>query len=263
MRKITAFFLALFLNPMLWGNVSVLTTNDPPKPKTQKPIIYPTPANIAIDDEMLPATATLYIFEVCAHGKQANMVSTQQQSARNNNKIKEMKIRNYTPVQRCKDYIGADTPQDKHNMLNTAMRELQVPNRESMSINLKTSLGNPQGVFTVKDKALMPYTVPYNKMPQGSILKKILTDSKKIRRFYNFSLPAAEYLGSVIQKRPKNSLPIRISYYEEMLDNGQTRSFIVFIFTETEKYTYQPASQTPASDAVYDIIPDFAVQYLK
>ena len=264
MRKIAVIILALLLSPLLQGGVSILTTSEPPKPKDKKPLIYPTPENIAIDDEMLPTSATLYLFEVCAYGKQANMIPAQQQVARNNSKaVKEMVIRNYTPVRRCKDYVGADTPQDKRNMLNTAMREIQVPNRESMGINLKATLGNPQGIFTVQDKALMPYTVPYNEMPQGSILKKILTDPKKIRRFYNFSLPAAVYLGSVIQKRPNNVLPMRISYYEEMLGKGQTRSFIVFVFTEGEKYTYQPAPQNPASDTVYDITPDFAVQYLK
>ena len=263
MPKIAAIILALLLSPVLQCGVSVLTVNEAPKQKTKKTIIYPTPENIAIDDEMLPTSSTLYVFEICAHGKQANMVPAQQQAARGNSKVKEMRIKNYTPVQRCKDYVGADTPQDKRNMLNTAMREIQVPNRETMSMHLKATLGNPQGIFTVQDKALMPYTVPYKEMPQGSILKKILTDPKKIRRFYNFSLPAAVYLGSVIQKRPDNVLPMRISYYEQMLEKGQTRSFIVFVFTEGEKYTYQPAPQEPASDTVYDIVPDFAVQYLK
>jgi len=56
---------------------------------------------------------------------------------------------------------------------------------------------------------------------------------------------------------------LRISYYEEMLGDGQARSFIVFVFTEGEKYTYQPAEHISASDTVYDIIPDYAVQYLK
>lgn len=263
MRKITAVIFALLLCPVLQGSVWVLTSNEPPKPKNPKPLIYPTPTNIAIDDEMLPTTSTLYVFEICAYGRQANMVLAQQQSARSANK--EMKIKNYSPVRRCKDYIGADTPQDKRNMLNAAYndRDLQVPNRQSMSIDLKASLGNPKGSFTVQDKALMPYTVPYSEMPQGSVLKKILTDQKKIRRFYNFSLPAAVYLGSVIQKRPDNILPIRISFYEEMLGDGQARNFIVFVFTEAEKYTYQPAEHTHASDTVYDIIPDFAVQYLK
>ena len=270
MRKITAIILALLLSPALQGSVSMLVTKEAPKRNDEKrPLIYPTPANIAIDDEMLPTTSTLYIFEICALGKQANMVPAQQQSARGNSKavspVKEMRIKNFTPVRRCKDYVGADTPQDKRNMLNTAYNdyELQVPNRNGMSIHIKSSLGNPKGVFTVQDKALMPYTVPYNEMPQGSVLKKILTDQKKIRRFYNFSLPAAVYLGSVIQKRWENVLPQRITYYEEMLGNGQTRSFIVFVFTEAEKYTYQPVEQTPASDTVYDITPDYAVQYLK
>ena len=263
MRKITALILALLLSPLLYGAVSVLSVKEDTKPKNKKPLIYPTPENIAIDDEMLPVSATLYIFEVCAYGKQANMVPAQQQTAKGNAKVKEMRIKNYTPVRRCKDYVGADTPQDKRNMINAAMREIQVPNRDNISLHLKATLGNPQGIFTVQDKALMPYTVPYNEMPQGGILKKILTDPKKIRRFYNFSLPAAVYLGSVIQKRPDNVLPMRITYYEEMLGKGQTRSFIVFVFTEGEKYTYQPAPQTPASDTVYDITPDFAVQYLK
>lgn len=263
MRKITAIILALFLCPVLQGSVWVLTSNEPPKPKDQKPLIYPTPSNISIDDEMLPATSELYIFEVCAYGRQPLLVPAHQQPAQRGTPVSEYKIRNYKPVHICKDYVGANTPQDKQNMVNAAMRDLQVPNRQSVSINLKASLGNPQGTFTVQDKALMPYTVPYNKMPQGSILKKILTDQKKIRRFYNFSLPAAVYLGSIIQKRPVNVLPIRISYYEEILANGQTRSFIVFVFTEGEKYTYQPVDQIPASDTIYDIKPDFAVQYLK
>ena len=262
MRKITAFILAIILSSALQGSVFMLTTNDPPKSKNTKPVIYPTPQNIAIDDEMLPTTSTLYIFELCAYGRQALMVPAQQQVERGN-KVKNYRIKEYQPVKLCKDYVGADTPQDKRNMLNAAMREIQVPNRQSMSINLKASLGNPKGVFTVVDKALMPYTVPYNEMPQGSVLKKILTSQDKIKKFYNFSLPAAVYLGSVMQKRTDNRLPIRISYYEEMLENGQARSFIVFVFNEGEKYTYQPAEHVIASDKVYDISPDLAVQYLK
>ena len=259
MRKITAFILALLLSPFLQGSVFVMTTNEPPKQKNTKPVIYPTPTNISIDDEMLPTTSTLYIFEICAYGRQALMVPAQQQTERG----KQYKIKDFRPIRLCKDYVGADTPQDKRNMLNAAMREIQVPNRQSMSIDLKASLGNPKEMFTVQDKALMPYTVPYNEMPQGSVLKKILTSKEKIKKFYNFSLPAAVYLGSVMQKRPDNKMPIRISYYEEMLGNGHARSFIVFVFTEAEKHTYQPVEHVIASDKVYDIAPDFAVQYLK
>ncbi len=264
MFRILAVILAVFLCPILRAEVSVLTSNDT-QVKQQREVIYPTPQNLAIDDEMLPSSSTLYVFEVCAIGKQAILVQSQQAQSQRGNKgaIQQYKVKNYTPVRKCKDYIGADTPQDKRNMLNIAMREIQVPNRESMSMNIKATLGNPNATFTVKDKALMPYTVPYNDMPKGSVLKKILVNREKIKKFYNFNLPASVYLGSVIQKRFDNYLPIRISFYEEMIGNNQARNFIVFVFNEAEKYTYTPAANNTASDKVYDIEPDFAVQYLK
>ena len=267
MFRVLAVILAIFFCPILRAEVSVLTSNNP-QVKQQREVIYPTPQNLAIDDEMLPATSILYIFEICAIGKQAILVQSQQAQqapAQRGNKgaIQQYKIKNYTPVRKCKDYIGADTPQDKRNMLNTAMREIQVPNRESVSMSIKATLGNPNATFTVKDKALMPYTIPYNDMPKGSVLKKILVNREKIKKFYNFNLPASVYLGSVIQKRFDNHLPIRISFYEEMIGNNQARNFIVFVFNEAEKYTYTPAANNTASDKVYDIEPDFAVQYLK
>lgn len=262
MRKFLI-ILALFLSSVLRAEVSVLSGVE--EPKKPKQVIYPTPSVLEIDDEMLPTSSTLYVFEVCMLGKQANLVAAQQKPDQRGtkNQVKQYTIRNYTPVRRCKDYVGADTPQDKRNMLNAAMRDIQVPNRESVSITMKATLGNPHGVFTVQDKALMPYTISYSNMPQGSVLKKILVEPEKIKRFYNFSLPVSVYLGSIMQKRPDNYLPIRISFYEEMLGNGQARNFIVLVFSESEKYTYTPAANNTASDKVYDIIPDFAVQYLK
>ena len=266
MYRVLAVILSLFLSPMLWAEVSVLTSNTPPK--QQKQAIYPTPQNLAIDDEVLPTSTNLYVFELCAIGKQAILVQaqqTQQKPAQRGNKsVKpQYKIRNYTPVRRCKDYIGADTPQDKRNMLNAAMHEIQVPNRESITINIKASLGNPGATFIVKDKALMPYTIPYTDMPKGSVLKKILVSGDKIKKFYSFNLPASIYLNSIIHRRFENNLPIRISFYEEMIGNNLARNFIVFVFNEAEKYTYTPAADNIASDKVYDIEPDFAVQYLK
>ena len=265
MRKILLIILAFIVAPVIKGEVSVLEGVE--KQKQEKQIILPVPSVLNIDDEMLPATSTLYIFEICALGKQAILVpqAAQQKPPQRDSKNQAPKytIRNYVPVKQCRDYIGADTPQDKRNMLNTALREIQVPNRESMVINMKATLGNPHSVFTVQDKALMPYTVSYKDMPQGSVLKKILVNQDKIKKFYNFSLPAAIYLGSVMQKRPDNFLPIRISFYEEILANNQARNFIVFVFNEGEKYTYTPAANNIPSESVYDILPDFAVQYLK
>lgn len=263
MRKSFLLICFLFSAVILRAEVGVLSGVE--QEKTKKQNIYPAPSILEIDDEMLPTSATLYVFNVCITGKQANMVQAQQKPDQrgSKNNIKQYIIRDYTPVRKCKDYVGADTPQDKRNMVNAALREIQVPNRENVYINMKAVLGNPHSVFTVQDKALMPYTVSYKEMPQGSVLKKILVNQDKIRKFYNFNLPAAVYLGSVIQKRPDNFLPIRISFYEEILGNNQARNFIVFVFNEGEKYTYTPAANNIASETVYDITPDFAVQYLK
>ena len=263
MRKNLLLIFILFATAMLNAEVGVLSGVEQPKKPKQN--IYPAPSILEIDDEMLPTTSNLYVFEICITGKQANMVQAQQKPNQRDSKNspKQYIIKNYTPIRKCKDYVGADTPQDKRNMMNAALREIQVPNRENVFITMKASLGNPHGVFTVQDKALMPYTTPYSEMPQGSVLKKILVNQDKIKKFYNFSLPAAIYLGSVMQKRPDNFLPIRISFYEEMLGNNQARNFIVFVFNESEKYTYTPAVNNIASETVYDIAPDFAVQYLK
>lgn len=263
MRKNLLLIFILFATAMLNAEVGVLSGVEQPKKTKQN--IYPAPSILEIDDEMLPTTSNLYVFEICITGKQANMVQAQQKPNQRDSKNspKQYIIKNYTPVRKCKDYVGADTPQDKRNMMNAALREIQVPNRENVFITMKASLGNPHGVFTVQDKALMPYTTPYTEMPQGNVLKKILVNQDKIKRFYNFSLPAAIYLGSLMQKRSDNFLPIRISFYEEMLGNNQARNFIVFVFNESEKYTYTPAANNIASETVYDISPDFAVQYLK
>lgn len=263
MRKILLLIFLLLNTVLLEAEVSVLSGVE----QRQKPkqTIIPAPSILEIDDEMLPTSSALYVFEVCLIGKQANLVQAQQKPDQRASKsnVKHYTIKNYLPVRKCKDYIGADTPQDKRNMVNAALREIQVPNRESVYITMKASLGNPHGVFTVQDKALMPYTVSYKEMPVGSVLKKILVTPEKIKKFYNYNLPASIYLGSIIQKRFDNFLPFRISFYEEMLGNGQARNFIVFVFAENEKYTYTPAQNNTASETVYDISPDFAVQYLK
>ncbi len=265
MRKVLLSIFLLLNTVLLQAEVSVLGgVEQPQKPKQT---IIPAPSILEIDDEMLPTSSALYVFEVCLIGKQANLIQAQaqqkpdQRASKNN--VKQYTIKNYTPVRRCKDYVGADTLQDKRNMVNAALREISVPNQQSVYINMKASLGNPHGVFTVQDKALMPYTVSYKDMPAGSVLKKILVNPEKIRKFYNYNLPASIYLGSIIQKKFDNFLPFRISFYEEMLGDGQARNFIVFVFAENEKYTYTPAQNNAASETIYDIPPDFAVQYLK
>lgn len=285
MKKIIIFSLVLFLNSAIFAEVHVLQGVTPPK--KQELAIYPTPDPINIDDEMLPTTTDYYIFEHCAIGKEAIAIQAQQQQpAQRGPAAKAVKatnpqyykIKDYRTVRRCKDYIGTNTPLDRRNMMNAALRELYVPNRQTIQINMKGYVGNPHAAFVVIDKAAMPYTVSYNEMPKGSVLKKILTDPAKIAKFHSFNLPASVYLNSVMQNLPdrrwpvstylgaqvkKSNLPIRISFYEEMLGNGQARTFIVFVFNEAEKYTYQPAANEYASDKVYDIVPDFAVQYLK
>ena len=170
----------------------------------------------------------------------------------------------YRSVRACRYYEKPNTPLSKREMMNSIVYDTHVPNGRTIEINIKGYLGNPHAMFVVNDKALMPYTLPYNEMPKGSVLKKILTDQGKIAKFYSFNLPASIYLHSRMEKRFNyKELPIRISFYEEMLGNGQARTFIVFVFNEAEKYTYQPAANENASDKVYDITPDFAVQYLK
>jgi len=286
MRKFIIFSLILFLGSAAWAQkVQVLSGVTPPK--RQELAIYPTPDPINIDDEMLPTTTDYYIFEHCAIGKEAIAIQAQQQQpAQRGPATKAVKatnpqyykIKEYRTVRRCKDYIGTNNPLDRRNMMNAALRELHVPNRQTIEINMKGYLGNPHAMFVINDKAAMPYTIPYDEMPKGSVLKKILTDPTKIAKFYSFNLPASIYLNSVMQRLPdprvpvstylgaqvkKSNLPIRISFYEETLGNGQARTFIVFAFNEAEKYTYQPAANENASDKVYDITPDFAVQYLK
>ena len=266
MRKIIISSLILFLATTAWAQkVQVLSGVTPPK--RPEIAIYPTPSKLEIDDEMLPVSNAYYLFEICAIGKEELIISAQQQPAQRDSKAavnNKYKMSRYQTVKRCKDYVGTKDPIDKRNMLNAALQEIYVPNRQTMDIHIKAFLGNPHAMFIVRDKAMMPYTVSYNEMPKGSVLKKILTDPEKIAKFYSFNLPASIYLNSIVQKRlyPRD-LPIRISFYEEMIDNGQARTFIVFVFNEAEKYTYQPAANEYASDRVYDIVPDFAVQYLK
>ncbi len=264
MRKILLFSLILFLSSVTWAQkVQVLSGVTPPK--KQEIAIYKTPTPLNIDDEMLPASTDYYIFQICAIGKEE--IKMQVQQVERNTKaipLQSHKIKNYRPIRRCKDYIGTNTPLDKRNMTNAALSEIYVPNRQTIEINMKGYLGNPHAMFVVNDKALMPYTLPYDEMPPGSVLKKILTDQGKIAKFYSFNLPASIYLHSRMEKRFNyKELPKRISFYEDMLGNGQARTFIVFVFNEAEKYTYQPAANENASDKVYDITPDYAVQYLK
>ena len=263
MRKTILFFLILFTCHLAWADVSVLQGVTTPKKK--EIAIYPTPSKLEIDDEMLPTSDSLYLFELCAIGKEELIISSQQQPAQRGAKVanNQYKTSRYQPVRKCKNYVGANTPLDKRNMINAAAREIRVPNRHTIDINMKAYLGNPHATFIVKDKAMMPYTVAYNEMPQGSVLKKILVGEDKIAKFYSFNLPASIYLNSIVQNRFHRELPIRISFYEEMIENGQARNFIVFVFNEAEKYTYQPAANEYASDKVYDIVPDFAVQYMK
>ena len=272
----------LFLNSAIMAQVQVLQGVTPPR--KQEIAIYPTPSKLEIDDEMLPVSVDYYIFQHCAIGKEAISVQSQAQAQQPAQKgapkasAVSHKIKTYRPVRKCKDYVGTSSPVDRRNMMNAALRELHVPNRQTIEVNMKGYLGNPHAMFVVIDKAAMPYTVPYNEMPRGSVLKKILVSEEKIAKFYSFNLPASIYLNSIMQRVPdhrwpvstyvgapvkKLNLPIRISFYEEPLGNGQARTFIVFVFNEAEKYTYQPAANEIASDTVYDIVPDFAVQYIK
>ena len=266
MRKIIILSLILFLTPITFAQkVQVLSGVTPPK--KHEIAIYPTPQKLEIDDEMLPTSTDYYLFEVCVIGQEEISVQVQQEKpALRGEKAMppQYKIKNYRPVRRCKDYVGTNTPLDKRNMTQAAARELYVPNGRTVTINLKAFLGNPHAMFVVIDKAAMPYTMPYDEMPKGSVLKKILTDQGKIEKFYSFNLPASIYLNSIMQKRfYYKERPIRISFYEETLGNGQARTFIVFVFNEAEKYTYQPAQNENTSDKVYDITPDLAVQYLR
>ncbi len=288
MRNILIFSLILFLNTAVFAEVQVMQGVTPTKKRTIA--IYAIPPNLEIDDEMLPTSTDYYILEHCAIGKEAIMIQAQQeQPAQRGPATKatravstinpqHYKIKDYRTVRKCKDYIGTNTPIDRRNMMNAALWELQVPNRRTIEVNMKGYLDNPHAMFIVADKAAMPYTVPYDEMKKGSVLKKILTDPTKIAKFHSFNLPASIYLNSKMQNLPdrrwpvstylgakvkRSNLPIRISFYEEILGNGQARTFIVFVFNEAEKYPYQPAVNESASDKVYDITPDFAVQYLK
>lgn len=274
MRKILIFFLVLSLTPITWAQkVQVLSGVTPPK--KQEMAIYQAYDPLNIDDEMLPTSTDYYRFEVCKIGQEAIAVQVQQElPAQRGPAAKAVKaitpqhykIKEYRPVRKCKYYNKPNTPLSRSEMTWDITHDpyMQVPNGKTIQINMVGYLGNPYASFVVIDKAMMPYTIPYNEMPKGSVLKKILTDQGKILQFYNFNLPASIYLNSMMQKRFNyKEKPIRISFYEEMLGNGQARTFIVFVFSEAEKYTYQPAANEIASDKVYDIVPDFAVQYLK
>ncbi len=265
MRKTLILSLILFLSSFTWGQkVQVLSGVTPPKKK--EIALYPTPSKLEIDDEMLPTSADYYLFEVCVIGQEEIKVPVQQQlpAQRNTKAIpQQYKIKNYRPIRRCKYYEGTNTPLDKRRMMTAAAQEIHVPNGRTIEINIKAYLGNPHASFVVIDKAAMPYTLPYEEMSKGSVLKKILAGEDKIAKFYSFNLPASIYLNSIVQKRLYRNLPIRISFYEETLGNGQARTFIVFVFNEAEKYTYKPVANEIVSDKVYDITPDFAVQYLK
>ena len=268
MRKILIISLVLFLGSTAWAQ-KVQVLGGVTQPKKQELAIYPTPDRLNVDDEMLPTSTDLYVFQLCAIGAEIVTVQSQQQQqqpAQRGAKAitpQSHKISSYRPVRRCKDYVAANTPLDRRNMMNAALSELYVPNRRTIEVNMKAYLGNPHAVFVVNDKAAMPYTMSYDDMPKGSVLKKILVSEDKIAKFYSFNLPACIYLNSIVQKRFYRHLPVRISFYEEMLGNGQARTFIVFVFNEAEKYTYQPVQNEYASDKVYDITPDYAVQYLK
>ena len=280
MRKILIFSLILSLSSVTWAQkVQVLTGVTPPKKR--EIAIYPIPSKLDIDDEMLPTSVDYYRFQICIIGQREVVVQPQQQRPPQRGAAKDVpqqshKMVKYVPDRQCRYYDGTNTDLDKHRMMAAAAREIHVQNGRTMEINILGYLGNPYAMFVIAGKALMPYTVPYNEMPKGSILKKILTDQGKIAKFYSFSLPAANALNRIMQERPytrvpvstylgaqkKLNLPIRISFYEEMLGNGQARTFIVFVFNEAEKYTYPSPNET-ASDKVYGITPDYAVQYLE
>ena len=266
MQKIITLTLILFLTSITWAQkVQVLSGVTYPPKKVENKILIPAPSNLRIDDEMLPSSAILYVFQVCVIGKQEIWVSPEQsqpigrdsKTAVNSNKIKS-----YKNITNCRDYIAANTPQDKRNMVYTALRELYVPNRVSYSVQPKSVYGQRSAAFFVGDKKPESYTLPYNEMVEGNILKKILTDPLKIEQFYSFNLPAARFLGLKMQERGDKHRPIRITFYEEMLPGGQARHFIVFVFNEGEKYAYTSNEPVSPSDTVYDITPDLAVQYI-
>ena len=181
MRKIISFILILFFTPVTWAQkVQVLSGVTPPK--KQVTASYLTPSKLEIDDEMLPTSTDYYLFEYCAIGQEEIRVQPQsqpvQQFPAQKGAIKvsavQYKLREYRPVRRCKDYVGTNTPLDKRNMMIAASQEIYVPNKQTIEVRMKAFLGNPHAAFVVSDKKAQAYTVPYDEMPKGSVLKKIL-----------------------------------------------------------------------------------------
>ncbi len=265
MRKIIIFSLLVFLADFALAQKVLVMSGVTPPPKKAEKLNIPTPSDLTIDDEMLPKAPAIYLFHICFFGKRSVLVQNeleQKQPIDSKAANTSYKIKRYETVSDCKAYHGPDTPEFRNYMYYDFSRKTHIQNAESHTIN-KSFLGKKAIPFFIEDKALMPYSIPYDEMPAGSILKKILVDSAKIKKFYSFNVLPANRLGELIQERFDNTLPIRISFYDEILPGGLARSYIVFVFNDGRKYAYTPNEAINPSDTVYDIIPDFAVQYIK
>lgn len=265
MQKIIVFSLLLFLANFSAAQKVLVMSGVTPPPKKAEKLNIPPPSDLTIDDEMLPKALDIYLFNICFFGKRPVLIKDE---VRNNLPIDtktantSYKMKRYEPVRDCKTYHGPDTTEFRNYMYYDFSHKTHIQNAESHTIN-KSFLGKKATSFFVEDKALMPYTIAYDEMPVGSILKKILVDPAKIKKFYNFNVLPANRLSELLQERFDNTLPIRISFYEEILPRGLAGNYVVFVFNDGRKYAYTTNEAIKPSDTVYDIIPDFAVQYIK
>ncbi len=265
MRKIIIFSLLLFLADFTFAQKVLVMSGVTPPPKKAEKLNIPVPSDLTIDDEMLPKADSIYLFHICFYGKRPILVEEQQerrQPVDTKAANTSYRIKKYEHIRDCKTYHGPDTPKFRNYMYYDFSRKTHIQNAESHTIN-KSFLGKKATPFFVEDKALMPYTIAYDEMPIGSILKKILVDSAKIKKFYSFNVLPSNRLGELMQERLDNNLPVRITFYEEIIPNGLARNYVVFVFNDGRKYAYTPNEAITPSDTVYDIIPDFAVQYTK
>lgn len=234
------------------------------EPKTVKKGAFalPFPKDVTIDDELMANRSgrVTYRYNICALGSDLRFINIESKTSDPEKDTKAPKKRIIgTREVRCKYYYGGGDNTSKRKMVNAAIKDFNFyfGVKEVRIAEAKPVYETPVIRFDI-DK-MKPIKADFD-APSGTIFKKVITDKAKIKKLYGYSyIPLSVKIDELVNARQDEVLPARITVYEQYTPSG-VKGTSVIVFNEDEKYLFDLAGLTRGGE-IYDIMPDYALQY--
>lgn len=263
--KIKLFLLILFCAFPAFGEVFIMQTGEERTSAKLNKTSAHTEASLPadVDDEMLPGRPIKELIRYVICGLEVTDISVKNvkpQGVLDYEEQNEVTLPDkYTTVdhglrERCGVYYGSGAA-GKGLAVQAALKDLGEVS--ALQIRQSDPIRSNRGDFNIKGKK--PSAV--KSFSEKGIYKKVLSSKNKIIKLYNYAdLPLADEIQNLMNSREGNSLPIRISVYEDSAARGE-KALAVISFTLTEKYIVELKDVTEVSADVYDIKPDYSYIY--